>query len=212
MGVVKRKARERIVPLEASPLAVPSPALGRPVLGYARVETALAQVYQAEHVQKTAFRGRLKHFRKLGIPQHNPGKGGRIQYGMQDVWQLMVCLELAEFGIDPNLIVKIVRQHWAVRGHFPQAISNAYRLRDSGNDLLVAVHANFMSWTWGEKLTQSEAGIFYQSGKLDPVLVRSFKESDHAAFLKAMRESGERAFVFNLGARIRAVEKALGQA
>ena len=36
--------------------------------GYARVESILAKVFDAEDAQRGAFRGRLKHFRKLGIP------------------------------------------------------------------------------------------------------------------------------------------------
>ena len=202
---MKRKAGERIAPREAPPLA--SPALGRPAFGYARVEAALARVYDAEDVQKNAFRGRLKHFRKLGIPQHNPGKGGRIAYDVQDVWQLMVCLELSEFGIDPNLIVKIVQRHWAGRGYFRQAIQNA-QLFPTANFLAV-MHTNFMSWQWSEKFKVTEAGIFHQSGTLDPIGFSFPKEGDAAVIFEELRQAGRRACVFNLSARIRAVEKAL---
>jgi len=204
---MKRKAREKNVLLEASPLAVASPALRTPALGYARVEAALARVYDAEGVQKSAFRGRLKHFRKLGIPHHNPGKGGRIAYDVQDVWQLMVCLELSEFDIDPNLIVKIVQRHWAGRGYFKQAIQNAQLFPKE--NFLAVIQTNFMSWKWSEKFKQSEAGIFYRSGTLDPVWFAFPKESDAAVIFEELRKEGRRACVFNLSARIRAVEKAL---
>jgi hypothetical protein len=205
---MKRKAREKIVLVEASPLAVASPALGTPALGYARVEAALARVYDAEGVQKNAFRGRLKHFRKLGIPHHNPGKGGRIAYDVQDVWQLMVCLELSEFGIDPNLIVKIVQRHWAGRGYFKKAIQNVQLFPKE--NFLAVIQTDFMSWTWNrEKFKQNDAGIFLSSGMLDPVWVAFPKESDAAVIFKELRKEGRRACVFNLSSRILAVQKAL---
>jgi hypothetical protein len=204
---MKRKVRERIVPFEASPLAIASPALGTPALGYAHVEAALARVYGAEGVQKTAFRGRLKHFRKLGIPQRNPGKGARIAYNVEDVWQLMVCLELSEFGIDPNLIVKIVQRHWTGKGYFPQAIQDAQLFPKE--NFLAVIQTNFMSWKWSEKFKQSEASIFYQSGTFDPVWFAFPKERDAAVIFKELRKAGRRACVFNLSARVRDVEKAL---
>lgn len=207
MDGMKRKAREKIERLEAPPLLVGPPVRETPALGYARVEAVLARVYRAEDVQKTAFRGRLKHFRKLGIPSQNPGKGGRIMYSLGDIFQLMVCLELSEFGIDPNLIVKFVKRHWAGKGYFPQAIQLA-KLDPKAN-LLAVIQTDFMSWTWNrEKFKQNDAGIFL-SETADPIWVAFLKESDAAAIFQELREEGRRACVFNLSARIRAVEKAL---
>ena len=37
--------------------------------GYAQVKSILAKIFDAEDAQRGAFRGRLKHFRKLGIPE-----------------------------------------------------------------------------------------------------------------------------------------------
>jgi hypothetical protein len=184
-----------------------------PTLPYAVVETALARVYGAQHVQRDTFRGRLKNFRKLGMPQHNPGKGARVRYGMQDVYQLMMCLEIAEFGIDPSLIVKMVRHRWAT-GHLPIAIAKASELHGSGDNLWLAIPANFMSWTWGEKSeqreTQTEILVSYRSGALHPVWeIRDFLESQAATFLKAA--GGGRVLTFNLSARIRDIWKALDE-
>ena len=101
--------------------------LAAPTFGYAQVEAALAKVYDAEDVQRTAFRGRLKHFRKLGIPQQQPGKGSRIRYTGSDIFQLMVACEFAEFGIDPHLITNIIRQHWRLKLGLFQAIDLTQR-------------------------------------------------------------------------------------
>jgi hypothetical protein len=84
------------------------------MLSYAEAESALAAIYRASgKAQAGAFRGRLKHFKRLGIPLGvNPGRGKKIDYGQNEVYQWCFCLEFAEFGIDPSVIVKIVRRYW----------------------------------------------------------------------------------------------------
>src|SRR4051812_20669682 len=86
-------------------------------LDYAEVETVLARMHHADEVvQRGAFRGRLAHLRRLGIPIGlTPGKGKRISYEIEQVYQLALCLELAEFGLDPSLIVRMVKQFWATQ-------------------------------------------------------------------------------------------------
>jgi hypothetical protein len=78
---------------------------------YAEVEAALAQLHSASpEVQRGAFRGRLKHLQTLGVPLGaNPGKGKRIDYTRDQIIQIALALELAEFGIDPKKIAKLVR-------------------------------------------------------------------------------------------------------
>jgi hypothetical protein len=60
-----------------------------------------------------AFRGRLQNFQRFGIPLgKSPGKGKKIDYKKDDVFQLALCLEMAEFGVDPALISSLVKQCW----------------------------------------------------------------------------------------------------
>ena len=67
-------------------------------------------------VQRTTFRARLKHFRKLGIPQRQPGKGEPASDNRPEIFQLMLACEFAEFGINPHLITDIVHRHWRMKG------------------------------------------------------------------------------------------------
>jgi hypothetical protein len=196
---MKTRKRTGIV----SPLLTPRP----PTWGYAEVERSLAAVYEAEGVQQTAFRARLKHFRKLKIPQSSPGKGQRLRYSASDIFQLMIALELTEFGIAPELIAKLIRSHWEGKRHFWQAIMLAQSF--PGDDFFIALPARFMSWTWSEKFKQSDDEISYESGMRDPIYVTSFKASDVDVFLKDLNRGGERMMVFNLSARIRAISDAL---
>jgi hypothetical protein len=123
--------------------------------GYAQVESILAKVFDAEDAQRGAFRGRLKHFRKLGIPAENPGKGSRLQYSASDLFQLLVALELSEFNIDPNLIVKIVQDHWKGRKGFYAAIQNAQWR--SNEDCLAFLSVRFMSASLGQRRVMQSA-------------------------------------------------------
>jgi hypothetical protein len=173
---------------------------------YAEVERALAKVYDAMDAQKTAFRGRLKHFRKLGIPSKQPGKGARIRYTASDMFQLMIACELAEFGVDPKLIAGIVKRHWDMKSGFFRAIEAGQQF--PGNDFYVMIEAHIMSWAWNRKKSKRTATEISVSVIGEPVKIKFFKASDSKVFLDAVKE-GQRFFVFNLSKRVRDVEQAL---
>ena len=180
--------------------------------GYAQVELALAKVFDVEDTQQGAFRGRLKHFRKLGIPEENPGKGRRLQYTPSDLFQLLVALELSEFDIDPTLIVQIVQQHWKLRKGFFATIRLAQRLpsENPSGDWLVIMRPCFMSASLGQRrMIQSATEMSVRSAP-NPVEIR-FVLAHNASniLIPTLREPRERLCVFNLSARIRAVEEAL---
>ena len=177
--------------------------------GYAQVESILAKIFDAEDAQRGAFRGRLKHFRKLGIPGKNPGKGSRLQYSASDLFQLLVALELSEFNIDPNLIVKIVRDHWMGRKGFYAAIQNAQWRPNE--DYLAFLSVRFMSASLGQRQVMRSATEISLRSAPHPVVPRFYWASDvsDASLLKALQGPGERFCVFDLSARIRAVNEAL---
>lgn len=41
-----------------------------------------------------------------------PGKGKKVSYDREQIYQWGFCLELEEFGIDPTVIVGIVQRQW----------------------------------------------------------------------------------------------------
>jgi hypothetical protein len=183
------------------PAAVPS-------YSYAQVEAALGKVYDAEDEtdQRTTFRARLKHLRKNRIPHRKPGKGGHIRYTAGDIFQLLIACEFSEFGIDPKLIAEIIRLDWRQRGHLFQAIDITQRFPEM--DWYVAIEPRIMSWAWTRKkikITETEISI---SSTARPVAVHTFKASDATAWFDELQK-GRRLSIFNLSARVRAIEKAL---
>src|SRR3954468_14360283 len=121
-------------------------------LDYAEVEALLALAFHAGAATQGAFRGRLGHLRRLGIPIGlNPGKGKRINYEIEQVYQLALCLELEEFGTDPSLVASMVKQHWDIgfRGDFWRA--EQWLTPSTEDDLCFLFYPSFMSPGWREQ-------------------------------------------------------------
>lgn len=79
---------------------------------YGQVEAALAAVHRIPPKALGAFKGRIKHFQRIGIVPASPGKGKRIDYSLTDVYLWGFCLEFAEFGMDPVTIKKLADKMW----------------------------------------------------------------------------------------------------
>jgi hypothetical protein len=75
---------------------------------YGQVESALMRVHQIPTNAKGAFRAQIKHFQKIRIVTSSPGKGRRIEYSVHDVLLWGFALELAQFGIDPADVKRII--------------------------------------------------------------------------------------------------------
>jgi hypothetical protein len=120
-------------------------------VSYAEAETVLARLHAASgDVQKNAFRGRLKHLKRLGIPLNsNPGRGSKIFYFEDELFQWAFSLELAEFGIDPATIARFIQSEWAehILPKFHEARGGARR----GGDSLFIMYPRLISDAWAPK-------------------------------------------------------------
>ena len=63
--------------------------------------------------------GRIKHFQRLGLAPESPGKGRKISYKIENVYSWVICLEQAEFALDPSLIKTIM---WTVGWVIPNVL------------------------------------------------------------------------------------------
>jgi|SRR5271170_495299 len=75
---------------------------------YSQVESALSRANRVPAQSLGAFKGRIKHFQRLGMVQSSPGKGTKISYTREHVYSWAICLELAQFGIDPTIIKQMI--------------------------------------------------------------------------------------------------------
>jgi hypothetical protein len=115
---------------------------------YAVVETALAKVFGADAVaQKRAFRGRLQHLRRLGLPSGGVGRGKAITYAKANIYELGFCLECEELGIIPTLAVNLLERH-------PDRILHAYERAEQNFPrewFFWFSGLNFMSVAWSKE-------------------------------------------------------------
>jgi len=168
------------------------------------VETALARLFNADpEVQRTTFRARIVHLRRVGIPLGlNPGRGKRIAYEMEQVYQLGLCLELEEMGLDPALISRIMETFWA-NMFYPHLIEEEQKLGFSlgpehiPDDLFFAIYPKFMSGQWDRQPYSVEN--FPEFVEFLP-----FRITDAANAL-----SNRRMCTLNLSAFIRAIRQSL---
>ncbi|UGY15574.1 hypothetical protein HAP48_0044870 [Bradyrhizobium septentrionale] len=118
-------------------------------VSYADAEGILARIHRAGDVQQAAFRARLKHLKRLGIPlESSPGRGAKIWYFEEQMWQWAIALELAEFGIDPGTVAEFIKENWSsdLLPNFKRAMKE-YSAGKT-DDLLLVLHPNLMQSGW----------------------------------------------------------------
>lgn len=75
-------------------------------LSYGELEDFLAKIHGVVPEKRTALKGRLKHFQRLGWPAGtNKGKGARVQYGIGQTMCLAVGMEMLQLGLTPERVV-----------------------------------------------------------------------------------------------------------
>jgi hypothetical protein len=116
---------------------------------YAQVERALGASFGPPATAQGSFRGRIRHFQRIGLVEVAPGKGRRIAYTRVQAGEWLVALLLAEFGIDPVVIVKsIQRERRQLREWIGEA-TDAEAL--AGNEIFLAAQPKLMSGAWASK-------------------------------------------------------------
>jgi hypothetical protein len=85
-------------------------------------------------------------------------RGARIRYSAADIFELALAFEFAEFGVDPRLIIQVIRRHWRSKTGLWAAVDYAQRF--PGDDIHVVVETHFMSWKWNkEKFKPTDGSI-----------------------------------------------------
>jgi hypothetical protein len=83
-----------------------------PAYPYARIERALAAVFDIAADRRGPLKARLKHLNMLGLPGLKVGKGQRVAYSLEHVSQWMICLLIEETGADPTVAARLVKETW----------------------------------------------------------------------------------------------------
>jgi hypothetical protein len=147
---------------------------------YAQVEEVLARMYRVPpDVQRKAFRARIQHLQKLGIPLGlKPGKGRKISYTEEEVFQWVLCLELAEYSINPSAITNTIKAYW--NSHLLDAFRAARRAPEKSDDVQVCFSPHLVPDRTGRSRESEPQGLG------EPKILRR-DEALRRAPLKAVR-------------------------
>lgn len=87
-------------------------------IGYGEFEAILAELHRIPETGTKAFRARLRVMRDAGIPSvAKPGKGARVSYRFEDLWEAHLALHLEQFGL-PLERVRFVMETTAGKGRW----------------------------------------------------------------------------------------------
>jgi hypothetical protein len=113
---------------------------------YGEIEKAIASLHGVTEQSSGVFRGRLRHFQKLGIVPSSPGRGAKIDYDLKAAVDWAIAFELAELGVQPELIKFLIQVYG---GSIFDFFENKFRLfpesADSHEDILFCFDAAFLT-------------------------------------------------------------------
>ena len=125
---------------------------------YGEIERAIASLHGVTEQSSGIFRGRLRHFQKLGIVPSSPGRGAKIDYDLKAAVDWAVAFELAELGIQPELIKFFIQIYGA------SIFASFQSPPSSDEDDLFCFDASFLTVQMNR---QSGRGDLMKSGMFD---------------------------------------------
>jgi hypothetical protein len=81
---------------------------------YWQVEHALAQTFAIAASNLPKFRSRIGELQRGGLfgAKNQPGKGAKLVYGPEQFHRLVFAISMAQFGLAPTVILRLVRDYW----------------------------------------------------------------------------------------------------
>ena len=178
---------------------------------YQVLERALALMLGADDsAQRGALRARLDALKRAKAVGLNPGRGQRIVYDHEARTWLLLALELQEFGIEPAVIGALFERD---REILHKHVVKAANAKDEKEDLLLTVQPAFVSAGWRGKMNKNELPL-PTIAKFDGLKAMDsfywWLRGDRST--AGVTGSSPRTCVFNLSARLRALDAALVKA
>ena len=77
---------------------------------FAMVQNFFVWRYEVPDSRRTALRGKLQNLQKFGIPSDvNTGRGRPAKYGLGQIIELSIAMEMMDLGFPPDSVVTILR-------------------------------------------------------------------------------------------------------
>jgi hypothetical protein len=168
------------------------------------VMTVLGSLYRAsEEATEGQLRSRVQNFQRLGIPIGlQLGKGKKISYARDEIYQLIYCMELSELGLMPSDVAYIVKTVW--RERHATLFQHEWTGRNKQGDMLFIFAMASMSRTWqiGHYAFEKESGLLLRAESLDADIGKTLK-------YLLEKNSIRRFSIINISATVRKAEKLL---
>ncbi len=75
---------------------------------FGELEGLLAEINDIPNAGRTAFQARLKNYHRLGFPEGiGAGRGRAVVYGVGELIQMAVILEMTQLGLTPERAIKV---------------------------------------------------------------------------------------------------------
>jgi len=77
---------------------------------YGQIENIIARVLWIREDLRPVLRARLRHLRKIGVPElPNVGSGGRVHYTYEQALEMLVAIALENIGQEPSVAKSIAK-------------------------------------------------------------------------------------------------------
>lgn len=124
------------------------PAFPAFMVPYAKVEAALVRMHGIADEDVAAFRSRLGSLQRGGLlgAQNQPGKGRRLEYGVDQFRRMVLAIELTQAGISPGVVLRLIKDGWErLNGIFNTAEhANMHPTPGNGNDVVLVLRVDLM--------------------------------------------------------------------
>lgn len=111
-------------------------------MSFGEMIDALVALYGVREDERARFVARVNKVQRAGVPVGtNKGKGARVRYTLDQFFQMLVVLELAELSISLNNAAEMVLREWP---HFTVslAIAHAWLGREENESILLLASAS----------------------------------------------------------------------
>ncbi|MCZ6861270.1 MAG: hypothetical protein O7I42_13515 [Alphaproteobacteria bacterium] len=154
---------------------------------YNQIEAALVAAFNISDGERPAFKGRLRHLRKRGVPDlPATGRGGISTYSERDLIELVWAVEMEAMGVSPGKIPTIIENS---RSDLPATFGIMSARSSRGGDWWFVVVPNSIVGDW------NKAGFA--------------AEKDLDGVMRDMRTKWGRVSAGNISARLQAAFEAI---
>lgn len=179
-------------------------------LSFNQVEAVFTERFAIPEDRAVAFRGRLQHLQRLNFPTGvNTGRGKKASYGWRQIIQLMVALDLIDFGMTPDAAAKSVRRD---TDRLIDAISKVILKFESAEALAIAFEEARCPFGMTQMVLVSAYALSVPRDKDDPAYILLYSGKEFVKLLTDDPAVEPTAAFINLGSRTMLIGQLVGRA